>query len=842
MMNIEQILEHLDFLFSKQDLQAVEPFLTEQLEHAYAIQDYSTCITIMNELIGFFRDTSQYQKSLDYSEQVLMLMQQLGYEGTLPYATTTLNVANALRAAGFHQESLAFYEKIFPIYQEHLDANDERVAALYNNLSLLYQEMGDFESAVACLKQALLIVTYNQDELKIAITHSNLGASLLQLNQVEPALEHLRKALTIFNQYEEKDFHYNAAVAALGQAYVAQGNLSDARDCFLEALYEQLKHCGKSEAFYRILENLHMVEHAMGIAPTEEPDVLLFAKGDSPSLQSQMPQIRGLDLAEDFYEHVAKPSLHAKFPAFVNRMAIGLVGEGSECFGFDDAFSTDHDFGPGFCIWLTREDYQYFGKELKQWYQELPTEYKGYSRRNRQTATGDGRVGVWCIDDFFKHFTGYSDAAQVPGEDAILNIEDNAMATILNGRIFHDPSGIFRNKRLAFYDMFTEKIWQTKLANSLILLGKYGQYNYPRAMKRGDYVTAQMILYKYIEELLKFVHYINHVFPPYYKWLKKSASSLNTLAVLADLTDALADFAPESKQAWSEEATGAKDKVVGTVEIIAKLIVEECRSCGLFDDLDIPKEELFLEAYGKALFIKVLVPSEQDVLGTAGLVNHIRKLSPLTDDHNLDNNSKEELVEHMVSLEWQAFDEVQNEGGRANCQDDWGTFSIMRTSQYLAWPKEMIISYIQDFRLANAKKWNLITEKYGRMMKTTDPEAYAAIADKLPKLTMQQETIIEQIVTLQVSWMEQFAAEYPNMAYNSRSIHTSEDTPFNTSYETYLRGELSTYSHETLKMYGNFVVQLARNNQNLAEIIMTNTALLYGYPSLEDAEKRLAQY
>lgn len=842
MMNIEQILEHLDFLFSKQDLQAVEPFLTEQLEHAYAIQDYSTCITIMNELIGFFRDTSQYQKSLDYSEQVLMLMQQLGYEGTLPYATTTLNVANALRAAGFHQESLAFYEKIFPIYQEHLDANDERVAALYNNLSLLYQEMGDFESAVACLKQALLIVTYNQDELKIAITHSNLGASLLQLNQVEPALEHLRKALTIFNQYEEKDFHYNAAVAALGQAYVAQENLSDARDCFLEALYEQLKHCGKSEAFYRILENLHMVEHAMGIAPTEEPDVLLFAKGDSPSLQSQMPQIRGLDLAEDFYEHVAKPSLHAKFPAFVNRMAIGLVGEGSECFGFDDAFSTDHDFGPGFCIWLTREDYQYFGKELKQWYQELPTEYKGYSRRNRQTATGDGRVGVWCMDDFFKHFTGYSDAAQVPGEDAILNIEDNAMATILNGRIFHDPSGIFRNKRLAFYDMFTEKIWQTKLANSLILLGKYGQYNYPRAMKRGDYVTAQMILYKYIEELLKFVHYINRVFPPYYKWLKKSASSLNTLAVLADLTDALADFAPESKQAWLEEATGAKDKVVGTVEIIAKLIVEECRSCGLFDDLDIPEEELFLEAYGKALFIKVLVPSEQDVLGTAGLVNHIRKLSPLTDDHNLNNNSKEELVEHMVSLEWQAFDEVQNEGGRADCQDDWGTFSIMRTSQYLAWPKEMIISYIQDFRLANAKKWNLITEKYGRMMKTTDPEAYAAIADKLPKLTMQQETIIEQIVTLQVSWMEQFAAEYPNMAYNSRSIHTSEDTPFNTSYETYLRGELSTYSHETLKMYGNFVVQLARNNQNLAEIIMTNTALLYGYPSLEDAEKRLAQY
>ena len=844
-MDINQILNHLDYLFSKQDLQAVEPFLTKQLDQAYEKQDFNTCITIMNELIGFFRDTSQYQKSLDYSEQVLMLMQQLGYEGTLPYATTTLNVANALRAAGFHQESLAFYEKIFPIYQEHLDENDERVASLYNNLSLLYQEMGDFESAVACLRKALLIVTNNQDEIKIAITHSNLGASLLRLGKLEQALEHLNQALAIFNQYKEKDFHYNAAVAALGQAYVEMGNLMEARECFLEALYEQQKHCGKSEAFYRILENLHVVEEAMGLALTEEPSDDISSLQEQDALESpQKSQICGLDLAEEFYEHVAKQSLNEHFPAFVNRMAIGLVGEGSECFGFDDELSTDHDFGPGFCIWLTKEDYQYFGKELQQWYNSLPTEYKGYSRSDKQTVTGSGRVGVWCMDDFFKHFTGYSDPSQAPNEDAILNISDDTMATILNGRIFQDPSGIFSNKRLAFYDMFTEKIWRTKLANSLILLGKYGQYNYPRAMKRGDYVTAQMILYKYIEELLKFVHYINHVFPPYYKWLKKSASSLNSLAVLASLTDALADFTPESRNAWSEDPSGDTDKVVGTIEIIAKLIVEECRSNGLFDGLDIPKEELFLEAYGKALFIKVLVDfdaAENFEYNTAKEKKQARRLTPLSDEINLEKNTKEELVNYMVSLEWQAFDDVQNQGGRADCQDDWGTFSIMRRSQYLAWPKEMIISYVQDFREANARHWNLITEKYGRMMKSTDPEAYAEIQKQFPPLTEKQESIIEQIVKLQVSWMEKFASEYPNMAYNSRSIHTEEDTPFNTSYETYLRGELSTYSHATLKMYGNFVVQLARSNKNLAEMIMTNTALLYGYKSLEDAERRLAQ-
>ena len=851
-MNVQHILDELEALFAKQDIQAVEPYLTEQLDRAYNEQDYSACITIMNEMIGFFRDTSQYQKSLDYSEQVLMLMQQLGYEGTLPYATTTLNVANALRAAGLHKESLAFYESIFPIYQENLDENDERFASLYNNLSLLYQEMGDFESAVACLRQALEIVSQGNDIIKVAITHSNLGASLLQLGKTEQAIKHLEIALAIFNHSDEKDFHYNAAVAAMGQAYVALGKLEEARECFVEALYEQMKHCGKSEAFYRILENLHVVEKALGVAVTEEPEDIfrasmtatddissknMLATDDmSPTIAHETAknaQIRGLDLAEEFYECVAKESLYEQFGAFVSRMAIGLVGEGSECFGFDDEISTDHDFGPGFCIWLNSEDYKLIGKDLQSGYDSLPAMYKGFKRK---TVNGAGRVGVWCMDDFFEYFTGFKNSSAISDTNVLLTIPDEGMSCILNGRIFHDPSEEFRRRRLAFYDAFTEINWNIKLAYSLINLGKFGQYNYPRSMKRGDYVTAQMVLYKYIEELLKFVHYINHVFPPYYKWLKKSAAGLEKLAVLADLTEALADFA-DGRTAWAEDATGAGDKIVGTIEIIAKLIVDECRKNGLFEGLDVPEEELFLETYGKALYVKMLASNDYVRENT----ENKRKLSALSDEVTLENNSIEELVDYIVSLEWQAFDDVQNQGGRADCQDDWGTFSIMRKSQYLAWPKSLIISFIHDFQVANANHWNLITEKYGRMMKTTDPAAYAEIKDKLPAISTTQECIIEQIVKLQVSWMENFAETYPHMASNSRSIHTSEDTLFNTSYETYLRGELSTYSHETLKLYGSFVVQLAKNGENLAKMIMTNTAMLYGYDSLEHAEESLAK-
>lgn len=64
--------------------------------------------------------------------------------------------------------------------------------------------------------------------------------------------------------------------------------------------------------------------------------------------------MRGLELAERFYEEVGRPLLTEEYPFELPRIAVGLVGEGSECFGFDDEVSRDHDWGPGFCICLQR--------------------------------------------------------------------------------------------------------------------------------------------------------------------------------------------------------------------------------------------------------------------------------------------------------------------------------------------------------------------------------------------------------------------------------------------------------------------------------------------------------
>ncbi|MCM1467626.1 MAG: DUF4125 family protein [Alistipes sp.] len=201
--------------------------------------------------------------------------------------------------------------------------------------------------------------------------------------------------------------------------------------------------------------------------------------------------------------------------------------------------------------------------------------------------------------------------------------------------------------------------------------------------------------------------------------------------------------------------------------------------------------------------------------------------------------SKEEKVDMIVELEWKEFDKVQNEGGRADCQDDWDTFMVMRKSQYLTWTEEMLGEYLWYFNECMKEGRNLITEKYGRMMESTVPWEYENIKDKLPALSEERKAVMEAVIRIQVGWMEEFAGEFPRMAGNARSIHTSEDRVFNTSYETYLRGELGTYSEELMGMYGRFVADLAKEGKNLARMTMENTAKLYGYASLEAAEKSL---
>ena len=201
------------------------------------------------------------------------------------------------------------------------------------------------------------------------------------------------------------------------------------------------------------------------------------------------------------------------------------------------------------------------------------------------------------------------------------------------------------------------------------------------------------------------------------------------------------------------------------------------------------------------------------------------------------NPKTQNLAEEITKLEWQQFQLTQNEGGRANCQEDWQTFHIMRMSQFLTWPLNLQESYKKDLERADSNGRNLITEKYARMMESTAPEIFErTIKPYIKPILEPRKSDQEHIILTQVKWADDFRNRYTHLGLAMRVLKTSEDTAENTSFETYLRGELSTYSDDTFAKYQRFVNNLRAENLNLTQMIITNTVRMYGYDSLESAE------
>lgn len=197
------------------------------------------------------------------------------------------------------------------------------------------------------------------------------------------------------------------------------------------------------------------------------------------------------------------------------------------------------------------------------------------------------------------------------------------------------------------------------------------------------------------------------------------------------------------------------------------------------------------------------------------------------------------MIEAIIGLEWESFQEVHHIDGRADCQDDYETFRIMRASQFTTWPLYIQQSYLKDIQDARAARRNLIFEKYGWMMASNDPDGFSKICHSLPKLSSLKLELTETIIALQIPWKIAFNQTYPGLGEQSRLVYSREDTFENTSFETYLRGELYTYSETTLKYYLDYILSLEHDHRNIVEMTMIETVRHYGYPSLAAAQNAL---
>ena len=248
--------------------------------------------------------------------------------------------------------------------------------------------------------------------------------------------------------------------------------------------------------------------------------------------------MKGLDLARDYYIRCGRPMIQEKFESYESCITVGLCGEGSECFGFDDEISKDHDFGPAFCMWLDREVMEEIGERLIAEYEALPAFFAGMPVRRDSRMSGH-RIGVWESGEFYRHFLGSPKGPQTLME--WLNLPDSYLAVAANGEIFQEGRGSFLEVRNRLKAGHPEDVRIKKMVARAANMSQAGQYNLPRSLKRGETVAAGLALAEFMRHGMVMVYLLNHRYAPFYKWLHRGLDGLEILGETRKLFAKLMD-------------------------------------------------------------------------------------------------------------------------------------------------------------------------------------------------------------------------------------------------------------------------------------------------------------
>ena len=280
--------------------------------------------------------------------------------------------------------------------------------------------------------------------------------------------------------------------------------------------------------------------------------------------------MNGLELSRAYYEQYGEPMLRERFPQLMPLLAAGLAGSGSECWGYDDEISRDHDFEPGFILFLPGEDVvdRRTAFALERAYAALPKEFMGV-KRAMLAPVGGARHGVLRTADFFREKTG-----SVDGNLSLMEwlaLPEYLLAEAVNGEIFADGLGEVTAIRDRLRHRPTD-VRLKKLAGQLLLMGQSGQYNYRRCLLHGETGAAQLAVAEFVKSAMAAVFLLNDIYQPYYKWSFRAMRALPRLSITAELLEYLLTTD-------NEEETASEKYAV--MEGIAADIIGELQAQGL---------------------------------------------------------------------------------------------------------------------------------------------------------------------------------------------------------------------------------------------------------------------
>ncbi len=274
---------------------------------------------------------------------------------------------------------------------------------------------------------------------------------------------------------------------------------------------------------------------------------------------------KGLEISRGYFYDECLPRLRTELPAVMPYIAAGLVGEGSDCFGYDDFISRDHDWGPAFCLWLPERLMDEYAVPLKEILTSMPDRYRGHRARK---LVGEPRVGLRGIEEFYASLI---DCPGVPkSNEQWLAAPESGLAAAVNGEVFIDNCGEFSAVREGLLAHYPEDARLRLLAQRCAMAAQTGQYNYARCLSHGEPTAATVLKSRFAENAAGAIFLLNRRYMPFYKW---SYRALRGLPKMGERAGALLDIIVRSEG----------NEAINAIETLSAMIISELGEQGLSD-------------------------------------------------------------------------------------------------------------------------------------------------------------------------------------------------------------------------------------------------------------------
>lgn len=184
------------------------------------------------------------------------------------YATILINFAGLFRLTGHPRDAVGMFLEAKELLTGCKEPDAYAYASVLNNISLAYQDIGDYNSAFEASYEAYELIRQdasNTHELATAL--NNLAVILFKKKDFAQAEALADQALALYASMKEENVHHAAALSTKATLLYSAGNHGEALRDFLRALELTGMFFGKNIEYAVCERNIATVCETIGDIP-----------------------------------------------------------------------------------------------------------------------------------------------------------------------------------------------------------------------------------------------------------------------------------------------------------------------------------------------------------------------------------------------------------------------------------------------------------------------------------------------------------------------------------------------------------------------------------------------